>query len=60
MLGVHGLPEVGVLVAGAVVEDEDARRLAGCAVELGQPEGGDRAAESRPNDADVEALGHWS
>ena len=32
-------------------------RLAGRLVQLGQPVGGDRAAEPGPHDADVDALG---
>ena len=56
---VHRLAEVGVLVAAAALEHQDPRGVdAGRAVQLGEPPGGDRTAEARPDDADVYALGH--
>ena len=58
VLDIHRLAEVRVLMARTVVEHEDARGLAGRPVELGQPERGDRAAETRAHDADVETFGH--
>ena len=58
VLDVHRLAEVRVLMARTVVEHDDAGGLAGRAVELGQAEGGDRAAEARAHDADVETFGH--
>ena len=58
-MGVHRLLELGVLEAAAALEDDDALRVdAGRLVELGQPPGGDRAAEAAAGDADVEALAH--
>ena len=48
-----------VLVPAPALEHHDAGRLAGGLVQLGEPEGGDRAAEPGPDDADVDALGHY-
>jgi hypothetical protein len=56
---VHRLLEVGVLEARPSLEHEDVLRVhVRGAVQLGQPPGGDRAAEPGAHDADVDALGH--
>jgi hypothetical protein len=46
-----------VQVALAALEHQDAGLLPGGAIELGQPERGDRAAESGPDDAHVDPHG---
>ncbi len=56
---VHRLAEVvGAEVATALEHRDPGRVLARGLVELGKPPGGDRAAESGPDDADVDTLGH--
>src|SRR4051794_20315 len=55
---IHRLSEVAVPEALAAFEDEHARLLAGTGIELGEAPGRDRSTEPRPDDADVNALGH--
>ena len=59
MADVHRLAEIGVALALAALEDDDARVLVCGAVELGQAPGGDRAAEAGADDADVHPLRHY-
>jgi hypothetical protein len=59
VVDVHRLAEVGVLEAPAALQHDDRARVGPRgAVELGEPEGRDRAAEAGPGDEDVDALGH--
>jgi hypothetical protein len=58
VIDVHRLAEFGVLVALAALEQDDVGRVGpGGVVELGEAEGGDRAAKARSADEDVDPLG---
>ena len=59
VVDVHRLAEVGVPIAPAALQDHDRLWVhPGDPVELGQPPGGDRAAEPRAHDDHVDVLAH--
>ena len=57
--GVHRLLEVRVAETRTALQDEHARRLFRRPVQLGETPRRDRAAEPRPDDADVHPLRHY-
>jgi hypothetical protein len=59
VLDVHGLAVVHVAAALAALEHHDVARVGpGGGVQLGQPVGGDRAAEAGAGDKDVDLFGY--